>query len=239
VTSSAASGFFLVFEGGEGAGKSTQIAAVVGWLADRGLPVQATREPGATPLGARLRALLLDPDTEVAPRTEALLYAADRAEHVATVIRPALAAGAIVVSDRYIDSSLAYQGAGRELAVADVAQLSRWATGDLEPDLTVLLDLPVEQGLARARGRGAADRLEREDLSFHQRVRAHFLALAGQDPSRYVVLDATLPAVDITTQIMGVLAGRLPELAQTSLNPTSLNPTGLNPTSLDPREQPV
>lgn len=206
-----------MFEGGEGVGKSTQIGAVVGWLAEHGLPVLATREPGATPLGERLRALLLDPVTRLAPRTEALLYAADRAEHVATVIEPALAAGTVVVSDRYIDSSLAYQGAGRELAVADVAQLSRWATGSLEPDLTVLLDLPVEQGMARARGRGVADRLEREDLSFHHRVRGHFLALAGQDPHRYLVLDAAQPAEEITAQIVELLTGRLPSLDRATL----------------------
>jgi dTMP kinase len=180
-------GFFVAFEGGEGAGKSTQVRLLAESLAAQGLEVVTTREPGGTPSGAAIRSLLLDPATHLSPRAEALLYAADRAHHVATVIRPALDRGAVVISDRYVDSSLAYQGAGRTLDRADVAYLSTWATQGLVPDFTVLLDLDPEVGLARA---GDPDRLEAEPLDFHRRVRAGFLDLALAEPSRYVVVDA-------------------------------------------------
>jgi dTMP kinase len=203
-------GFFLVFEGGEGAGKSTQVHAVAAWFAARGLEVVSTREPGATDVGRRLRAVLLDPEVTLSPRGEALLYAADRAEHVATVVRPGLARGAAVISDRYVDSSLAYQGAGRDLDMDAVARLSEWATGDLVPDLTVLLDLPPEIGLARAQQRGGHDRLEREQLDFHERVRAHFLRLAEQEPRRYAVIDATAPVADVTAQVLEAVAAAVP-----------------------------
>jgi dTMP kinase len=203
-------GFFLVFEGGEGAGKSTQVQAVAGWFAARGLEVVSTREPGATDLGRRLRGLLLDPDVTLSPRSEALLYAADRAEHVASVVRPALDRGAAVISDRYVDSSLAYQGAGRALEMDAVARLSEWATGDLVPDLTVLLDLPPEVGLARAHERSGHDRLEREQIAFHERVRAHFLWLADQEPSRYAVIDATAPVADVTARVLQAVAAAVP-----------------------------
>jgi dTMP kinase len=203
-------GFFLVFEGGEGAGKSTQVQAVAAWFAARGLEVVSTREPGATDLGRRLRALLLDPDVTLSPRGEALLYAADRAEHVATVVRPALDRGAAVLSDRYVDSSLAYQGAGRALDLDAVARLSEWATGDLVPDLTVLLDLPPEVGLARAQDRSGHDRLEREQIAFHERVRAHFLWLADQEPSRYAVIDATAPVAEVTARVLQAVAAAVP-----------------------------
>ena len=180
-------GFFVAFEGGEGAGKSTQVRLLAEALAAQGLEVVTTREPGGTPSGAAIRSILLDPATQLSPRAEALLYAADRAHHVATVIRPALERGAVVITDRYVDSSLAYQGAGRTLAQSEVANISAWATEGLVPDFTVLLDLDPEVGLARA---GDPDRLEAEPLDFHRRVRAGFLDLAGAEPHRYVVVDA-------------------------------------------------
>ncbi len=184
-------GLFFAFEGGEGTGKTTQLKILAGDLTKQGYDVVTTYEPGDTPVGARLRALLLDPATTVTAQTEALLYAADRAEHVAHVVAPALARGAIVLSDRYIDSSIAYQGYGRELDVEVVTRTSTWATGGLLPDLTVLLDLPPHDGLLRARGRsGRVDRLEGEAVDFHNRVRAGFLALAESDPARYAVIPA-------------------------------------------------
>ena len=185
------SGLFVALEGGEGAGKSTQARLLGAWLEEQGREVVLTREPGATPAGRRIRELLLDPATGgLAPRAEALLYAADRAQHVATVVLPALRRGAVVVTDRYVDSSLAYQGAGRQLEREDVARLSRWATQNLRPDLTVLLDVDPSVGLARARGKGAPDRIESESLAFHARVRAGFLDLASADPDRYLVVSA-------------------------------------------------
>jgi len=186
------SGLFIAFEGGEGAGKSTQVRLLCEWLTAQGRPSRATFEPGGTPAGAAVRAIVLDrAHIDLSPRAEALLYAADRAEHAHAVLRPALAAGEVVVTDRYVDSSLAYQGAGRTMGLDDVAAISRWATQGLRPDLTVLLDLPPETGLARARGRAAADRLESESLEFHQRVRDTFRVLAAAEPGRYLVLDAT------------------------------------------------
>jgi dTMP kinase len=183
---------FVAFEGGEGAGKSTQIALAAAWLRSLGREVVETREPGGTPLGAAVRRLLLDPASEVSARAETLLYGADRAQHVATVIRPALEAGAVVLTDRYLDSTLAYQGAGRGLG-ADARVVTSWATGGLVPDLTVLLDVDPEVGLARAGGRSAPDRLEQASADFHRAVRAGFLALARAEPERYLVLDATQP----------------------------------------------
>ncbi|WP_313900035.1 dTMP kinase [Dactylosporangium roseum] len=193
----AAQGLFIVFEGGEGAGKSTQVQQLAAALRKIGRDVVVTHEPGATPVGSRIRSLVLDPPERngdvVTPRAEALLYAADRAHHVASVVRPALNRGAVVISDRYVDSSLAYQGAGRTLPVDEVSWLSKWATGGLKPDLVVLLDLDPAIGLERAGKRGTADRLESESLAFHERVRYAFLDLASADPSRYLVLDATNP----------------------------------------------
>jgi dTMP kinase len=181
-------GLFVVFEGGEGAGKSTQVKRLAALLEQQGREVVVTREPGATPVGAKIRALLLDPATRLSPRTEALLYAADRAQHVATVVQPALARGAVVISDRYVDSSLAYQGAGRALDVREVAELSEWATEGLRPDVTLLLDIDPAVGLARATG--APDRIEQESLEFHQAVRQGFLDLAAHEPDRYLVVSA-------------------------------------------------
>ena len=181
----------VVLEGGEGVGKTTQSGLLASWLREAGHEVVTTREPGGTPLGGRLRTLLLDPAVVPDPRTEALLYAADRAEHVAHVVRPALARGAVVVCDRFVDSSVAYQGGGRELSAADVRALSAFATAGLVPDLVVVLDDDPAAGLARAAGRGqGVDRLEGEDVAFHARVRETFRAAARADPSRYAVVDA-------------------------------------------------
>jgi dTMP kinase len=186
-------GVFVAFEGGEGVGKSTQISRAAQWLRELGYEVVETREPGGTPLGQALRRLLLDPDGHITPQAEALLYAADRAQHVDTVIRPALAGGRIVLSDRYVDSTLAYQGAGRGLD--GTGEVVTWATGGLLPDLTVLLDLDPQVGLRRAGARAALDRLESDSLAFHEAVRAGFRALAAAAPERYVVIDAG-PGVD-------------------------------------------
>jgi dTMP kinase len=203
-------GLFLALEGGEGAGKSTQARLLAIWLRDHGYDVVATHEPGATKIGMRLRALLLDTaHTGLASRAETLMYAADRAEHVQSLIRPALERGGVVVTDRYIDSSLAYQGAGRQLPVSEIAQVNEWATCGLIPDLTVLLDLPPAAGLGRRHS--SADRLEAEPLEFHQRVRSGFLALAGQDPSRYLVLDAGRPESEISREIQARVRDLLPD----------------------------
>jgi dTMP kinase len=206
---------FVVFEGGEGAGKSTQVGLLAAWLRDAGREVVVTREPGGTPLGARLREILLAVETGVvASRAEALLYAADRAEHVASVVRPALARGAVVVSDRYVDSSIAYQGAGRALDPGEVARLNTWATDALLPDLTVLLDLDPEVG--HARFATPADRLESEPLEFHRRVREGFLRLAGEDPARYLVVDATEP----TELVHEIVRARVASLHATGVEPS-------------------
>ncbi|HJV86385.1 MAG TPA: dTMP kinase [Noviherbaspirillum sp.] len=205
-------GFFLVVEGGEGAGKSTQVALLRDWLAGLGREVVVTREPGGTPLGEKLRALLLDPaGGRIGGRAEALLYAADRAEHVERVVEPALRRGAVVLSDRYVDSSLAYQGAGRELDHDMIGKLSQWATGGLVPDLTVLLDLPAEEGLRRARGQAeGSDRMEAETVAFHERVREGFLRLARADPQRYLRVDAGQPAEEVQRRIRAALPDALP-----------------------------
>jgi dTMP kinase len=204
-------GLLLALEGGEGAGKSTQARLLAIWLRDQGYDVIATHEPGATKIGMRLRALLLDTaHTGLSRRAETLLYAADRAEHIASVIGPALERGGIVVTDRYVDSSLAYQGSGRRLPVAEIASLNDWATGGLRPDLTILLDLPPASGLRR-RAR-SADRLEAEPGDFHDRVRAGFLRLAAEgDPERYLVLDATRPAADLSRAIQERVREMLPD----------------------------
>ncbi|WP_238424716.1 dTMP kinase [Micromonospora parastrephiae] len=204
-------GLFVVFEGGEGAGKSTQLTALAERLRDQGRDVVVTREPGATGVGQRIRSLVLDTsgDEAPSPRAEALLYAADRAHHVATVVRPALVQGGVVISDRYVDSSLAYQGAGRTLPVDEVSWLSSWATGGLKPDLVVLLDVEPHTGLSRVASRSAGpDRLEAESIAFHERVRYAFLDLAAADPKRYLVLDASRPADEIT----GLVVRRVEEM---------------------------
>jgi len=195
----APSGVFIAFEGGEGAGKSTQAQALAAHLRQCGLEVVLTHEPGDTTVGSTLRSLLLDPATgSLSDRTEALLYAADKAEHVDTVIEPALARGAIVITDRYVDSTLAYQGAGRSLTAAEVELVARWATGGLRPHLTVLLDVDATTRLIRA---GRPDRLEAEPTDFHERVRESFLAIAAADPDHYLVVDAGADRDDIAEQV--------------------------------------
>ena len=181
-------GLFIVFEGGDAVGKTTQMRMLVPWLRERGVDPVVTRQPGGTSLGRKLRKLLLGPDhPELVSRAEALIYAADKAQHVEELIRPALTEGQVVVCDRYVDSMIAYQGAGRVLDLAEVEQVARWATGGLRPDLTVLLDLDPAEAVANIRQQ---DRLEAAGLEFHRRAREHFLRLAGEDPERYLVLGA-------------------------------------------------
>ena len=209
----AATGFFIAVEGGDGAGKSTQVEAVAAWVRGKGHEVVVTREPGATAVGKRLRSILLDVSSAgISHRAEALLYAADRAEHVDTVVRPALERGAVVISDRYIDSSVAYQGAGRDLAPTEIARISRWATDGLVPHLTVLLD--VSPQTARERFTEAPDRLESEPAEFHERVRSGFLTLAAADPARYLVVDAGQEPEAVTTVVRHRLDRMLPLSAQ-------------------------
>ncbi|MDX6228473.1 MAG: dTMP kinase [Frankiales bacterium] len=204
-----ATGLFIAFEGGEGGGKSTQVRLLAEWLTGLGHEVVTTHEPGGTPVGARLRALLLDRETTgLSPRAEALLYAADRAAHVDSVILPALSRGAVVVTDRYRDSSVAYQGAGRVLPAVEVRELSDWATDGLLPQLTVLLDIDPAIGLRRFAE--PADRIESESLEFHRRVRAGFLDIAAAGPDRYLVLDATLPVEQVFSRVRARVAGLLP-----------------------------
>ena len=181
-------GLFVVFEGGDGVGKSTQVVELVTRLQNRRIEPVLTRQPGGTPIGAKLRKLLLDPGhPELTARSEALVYAADKAQHVEEVILPALARGDVVVCDRYVDSMIAYQGAGRVLDLTEVEQVARWATGGLRPDLTVLLDIDPAEAVANIRQQ---DRLEAAGLEFHRRAREHFRRLAGEDPERYLVLGA-------------------------------------------------
>jgi dTMP kinase len=199
---------FVAFEGGEGAGKSTQVALLAAALRARGHDVLETHEPGASPLGVQVRRIVLGRDSAgLSAKAEALLYAADRAEHVEMVVRPALASGTVVVTDRYVDSSLAYQGAGRGLDPTDVASLSAFATGGLVPDLTVLLDLDPAEGLRRRAGE--PDRLEGEPLEFHQRVRARYLELATAEPHRYLVLDATGAEQTVHEHVIAAVLARL------------------------------
>ncbi|WP_370413518.1 dTMP kinase [Streptomyces fradiae] len=202
-------GFFIALEGGDGAGKSTQVEALAEWIRAKGHEVVVTREPGATPIGKRLRMILLDVSSAgLSNRAEALLYAADRAEHVDSLVRPALERGAVVISDRYIDSSVAYQGAGRDLSATEISRINRWATGGLVPHLTVLLDVSPET--ARERFTEAPDRLESEPPEFHARVRAGFLALAAGDPGRYLVVDAGQEPAAVTTVVRHRLDRMLP-----------------------------
>jgi dTMP kinase len=202
-------GVFVAFEGGEGSGKSTQVRMLADWLREAGHSVAETHEPGATDVGTAIRRLVLHDSEPLTPRAEALLFAADRAHHVDTVIRPALDAGTVVITDRYIDSSLAYQGVGRKLAVDEVRRISRWATGGLDADLTVLLDLPAATGLARMRVRGEADKLEGESIQFHERVREAFRMLAEADPRRYLVVDATQPPEEVAKRVRAAVGGLL------------------------------
>jgi dTMP kinase len=193
------SGRLIAFEGVEGAGKSTQLELLRRALAGRSKEVVVTREPGGTPAGERVRAVLLDPGVELHPRAEALLFAAARAELVERVIRPALERGAVVLCDRYLDSSLAYQGGARGLGRGPVEDVNRFATGGLLPDLVVLLDLDPAAGLAR-RARDP-DRIEAQDLDFHRRVRHAFRDLAAADPERFAVVAAAAPVDEVAAQV--------------------------------------
>jgi dTMP kinase len=197
----AETGLFVCFEGGEGAGKSTQAGLLSDWLMARGHDVLLTFEPGDTHVGRDIRRIVLDPATgHLADRTEALLYAADKAEHVEKVVAPALTRGTVVITDRYVDSSLAYQGAGRTIDTAELEHVLRWATGDLRPHLTVLLDVEPSAGLARFDER---DRIEAESLDFHERAREGFLALAAANPEHYLVLDGRADRDALAEQIRG------------------------------------
>ncbi|WP_408897726.1 dTMP kinase [Nocardioides sp. R1-1] len=192
-------GVFVCFEGGEGGGKSTQARLLHDRLTREGYAVRLTHEPGDTPVGKDLRRIVLSPETgALAHKTEFLLYAADKAEHVETLVRPALARGEVVITDRYVDSTLAYQGGGRALDLGELEEVARWATGDLRPHLTVVLDVEPEAGLGRFEGR---DRIEGEGLEFHQRVRRTFLDLAGRDPDHYAVIDARAPIEEIAAEV--------------------------------------
>ena len=204
ITGAPSKGTFIAFEGGEGTGKSTQSKLLKKWLEDRGESVVLSREPGGTDLGQGLRKILLGHETgEISPRAEALLYAADRAHHVYSVIRPALADGKVVITDRYFDSSIAYQGAGRVLSPGEVARISRWATESLFPTLTIVIDLPAEIGIGRLKN---PDRLEAEPLAFHERVRQEFLQIARVDPERYLVVDGTQSIDAIHREIISRIA---------------------------------
>lgn len=192
-------GLFIAFEGGDGAGKSTQVALLRDAFEAAGRTVLVTRQPGGTPLGREIRDLVLHGD-HVSPRAEALLFAADKAHHVEQVIAPALAAGDVVLTDRYTDSSVAYQGAGRDLGAQEIHDLNMWAVDDLVPDLTVVVDVSAQEG-RRRRGE-VHDRLESEQDDFHEAIRAHYLAMAQGNPQRYLVVDGTLPPEDVHAAVV-------------------------------------
>lgn len=210
-------GLFVTFEGGDGSGKSTQIARLAERMRVSGLDPLVLREPGGTPLGEGIRALLLDPDRDPVPLAEALLMEAARAQLCEVVIAPALAAGRVVLCDRFADSTIAYQGAGRGLDEALLAAWNRAATRGSTPDLTLLFDLPVDQGLGR-RGRDgrSTNRLDREPPEFHERVRARYLALSREHPDRVVVVDAALPAEELERRVWSVVEPRLARLPRSA-----------------------
>jgi dTMP kinase len=214
MTGAPTAGIFIAFEGGEGIGKSTQSKLLKEWLEQEGESVVLSREPGGTDLGVEIRKILLSHSTgEISPRAEALLYAADRAHHVFSVIRPALASGQVVISDRYFDSSIAYQGAGRVLEPGEVARISRWATESLFPTLTIIIDLPAEIGLGRLKSK---DRLESQPIAFHERVRQEFLQLAALDPERYLIVDGNQTIDDIHTAIISRVS-KIPALKRNAV----------------------
>ncbi len=203
-------GWFITLEGGEGAGKSTQIHRIAEWLSGRGHKVCLTRQPGGTPLAEKIRILLKDGDHHGMDATaELLLLFAARAQFLAEIVRPALARGEVVVCDRFTDSTYAYQGGGRAVPEGDIAVVEKLVHGDLQPDLTLLLDLEVEEGLARAASRGAADRFEVEGRDFFERVRQTYLQRAVQFPERFAVIDASGPPDDVWGEIRAVLKERL------------------------------
>lgn len=199
-----AGGVFIVFEGGDGVGKTTQVDLLCAWLANAGHEVLRTFEPGDTTVGAMIRRIVLDPATgEMSPRAEALLYAADKAQHIFSVVWPALQRDAVVVCDRYVDSMLAYQGAGRVLQLADLESIARWATEDLRPDLTVVLDAELSDGV---HAKSYKDRLESAGDGFHERTRLFFLELARREPERYLVLNARASREEIAAQVVARVA---------------------------------
>lgn len=199
----AGSGFFIAFEGGDGSGKTTQIKLLAQALTDRGFDVLVTREPGGTDIGEKLRTLVLEHGQgEVDPQTEALIFAASRAAHAHQKIRPALAEGKVVLCDRYIDSSAAYQGAGRGLGVENIVDLSLWATSNLLPHTTMLLDVPLVEGRERAGARGQADRMESADDSFYAALHETFRARAAAHPSRYAVIDGARPIQEVHQDVL-------------------------------------
>ena len=205
-------GVFIVFEGGDGVGKTTQVELLCEWLADAGHEVVKTFEPGDSPVGAMIRHIVLDPATgEMSPRAEALLYAADKAQHIFSVVGPALRRGAVVVCDRYVDSMLAYQGGGRVLQLEDVERIARWATEDLQPDLTVVLDAELSDGV---HAKSTKDRLESAGDLFHERTRLFFLDLARRAPQRYLVLNARAPREEIAAQVAARVAPLLSAVAR-------------------------
>jgi dTMP kinase len=209
---STAGGVFVVFEGGDGVGKTTQVDLLCEWLVDAGHEVVKTFEPGDSTVGAMIRQIVLDPATgEMSPRAEALLYAADKAQHVYSVVRPALQRGAVVVCDRYVDSMLAYQGGGRVLQLEDVERIARWATEDLRPDLTVLLDAELSDGV---HAKSSKDRLESAGDVFHERTRLFFLDLARREPERYLVLNARTSREEIASQVAARIAPLLRAVAR-------------------------
>ena len=227
ITGAPTVGTFIAFEGGEGTGKSTQSKLLKKWLEDRGETVVLSREPGGTDLGQGLRKILLGHETgEISPRAEALLYAADRAHHVYSVIRPALAKGEVVISDRYFDSSIAYQGAGRVLSPGEVARISRWATESLFPTLTIVIDLSAETGIGRLKSH---DRLEAEPLAFHERVRQEFLQIARLDPERYLVVDGTHTIEQIHQEIINRVS-TIPAISHIVKTPKMKTPKKLSTT---------
>jgi dTMP kinase len=203
-------GTFITFEGIDGSGKSTQLRLLAGFLRLNGCEVVVTREPGGTPVGLRLRAALLDAEEQVDPLTELLVFAADRAQHVQRLLSPALALGQIVLSDRYADATVAYQGAGRGFSPELISEIVELATGGLKPDLTLLFDLPVAESTARksrrANGKHKGDRLDSEDTEFHTRVRDAYLAIAAADPERVRIIDASGPAENTHARVKEIVA---------------------------------
>ncbi|HET7799498.1 MAG TPA: dTMP kinase [Humibacillus xanthopallidus] len=218
VRATTAPGLFVCFEGGDGAGKSTQVRLLTEVLEGRGREVVVTRQPGGTPLGTQIRQLVLHGD-HVSARAEALLFAADKAHHVDQLIAPALAAGKVVITDRYTDSSIAYQGAGRDLGADEIRALQHWAVGGVLPDLTIVLDVSPEVG--RARRGDVHDRLESEADAFHAAVRRGFLDLAAQDPGRYLVVDASLPVEQIHARVLAAV-----EQVEATQRPTAAGGAG-------------